>query len=120
MNTVLYCRRFAQSVAFYETVLGLDRGFANDWFVEFRVAPGAYLSVADEARASVKSAGGAGITLTLRCDDVDDVHHRLVAHGVAPGSVGPRPWGAWGFLVRDPEGTRIEVWTPRSPGDTVR
>lgn len=112
MNTVLYCRRWRDTVAFYEHVLGLQRGYANDWFVEFRVGAGAFLSVADEARASVKSAAGAGITITLRVDDVARCHAELSARGAAPGAAGPRPWGAQGFLLHDPEGNRIEVWAP--------
>lgn len=112
MNTVLYCRRFADTVRFYENVLGLPRTLGRDWFVELRVGVGCFLSLADERRARVKSAGGAGITLTLRVDDVHAFRDLLAARGVEPPPVGSRPWGAQGFLLHDPEGTRIEVWAP--------
>jgi len=113
MNTVLYCRRFPETVAFYEQMLGLTRGHSNDWFVEFQVAPGAFLSVADERRASVKTASGAGITLTLRVEDARALHALLQTRGGDPPPVGARPWGAEGFLLHDPEGTRLEIWSPR-------
>jgi uncharacterized glyoxalase superfamily protein PhnB len=112
MNTVLYCRRWRETVAFYEQVLGLERAFANDWFVELRVGVGAFLSLADERRASIRSAGGAGITLSLRVDDVHRFRHALATRGATTTPVGARPWGALGFLLHDPEGTRIEVWAP--------
>jgi len=112
MNTVLYCRRFADTLSFYDTVLALPRTLSRDWFVEFRIAAGCFLSLADERRASVKSAGGAGITLSLRVDDVHAFRDALAQRGAGPPPVGPRPWGAEGFLLHDPEGTRIEVWAP--------
>jgi hypothetical protein len=34
----------------------------RDWFVEFELSPDAFLSVANECRATVKSAGGKGLT----------------------------------------------------------
>lgn len=111
MNTVLYCRRFQETVTFYEQILGLARGYCNEWFVEFQVAPGAFLSVADQRRASVKTASGGGITLTLRVADARALHTLLRTRGVQPPPVGARPWGAEGFLVHDPEGTRLEIWS---------
>ena len=112
MNTVLYCEHFVETLAFYDEVMQLPRGFANDWFVEFKVAQEAYLSVADQRRASIDSAKGKGLTLTLRVDDVLACHRQLCARGAVPSAPGTRPWGAEGFLLHDPEGTRIEIWAP--------
>ncbi len=112
MNTVLYCRYYEQTLAFYGEVLCLPRGFANDWFVEFKVAREAFLSVADQRRASIESAHGKGLTLTFQVEDVRVSHEQLRARGATPTAPGPRPWGAEGFLLHDPEGTRIEIWAP--------
>ena len=112
MNTVLYCRHYERTLTFYEQVVGLRRSFANDWFVEFKVAREAYLSVADQRRASIDSAQGKGLTLSLRVDDVAVSHRQLRARGATPSAPGPRPWGAQGFWLHDPEGTRIEIWAP--------
>jgi uncharacterized glyoxalase superfamily protein PhnB len=120
MNTVLYCRRWRETVAFYEQVLGLERSFANGWFVELHVAAGCFLSLADERHASVKGAGGAGITLSLRVNDVHRFRDALAARGAGPPPVSARPWGALGFLIHDPEGTRIEVWAPAAPARRAR
>lgn len=116
MNTILYCRDFPANVDFYERVLMLPRGHAADWFVEFRVAPGACVSVADEARTRVKGAAGGGITLTLEVDDAAAFRRRLVANGLEPPAVARRPWNAVGFFIHDPEGNRIEIWSPASAG----
>ena len=112
MNTVLYCEHFVETLAFYDEVMQLPRGFANDWFVEFKVAQEAYLSVADQRRASIDSAQGKGLTLTFRVDDVLACHRQLCARGAVSSAPGARPWGAQGFLLHDPEGTRIEIWAP--------
>lgn len=112
MNTVLYCQHYAQTVAFYEHVLGLQRTLVKDWFVEFRVAQQAFLSIADQNHATINSAQGKGLTLTFQVEDVHASHEQLRARGATLTAVGARPWGAQGFLLRDPEGTRIEIWAP--------
>lgn len=112
MNTVLYCEHFEQTLAFYDDVLCLPRGFANDWFVEFEVAANVRLSIADQRRATIDSSHGQGLTLTFRIDDVFAEYQRLRECGALPSEPGPRPWRAQGFLLFDPEGTRIEIWAP--------
>jgi len=114
VNTVLYCRRFAETVAFYRDRLGFAASLDREWFVELEVCPGARISVADERRASVPSAGGAGLTLTLRVGDVDAVRDRLAASGLEPEPVRAHPWGARLFRIRDPEGNRVEFWSEGS------
>ncbi|HJW86650.1 MAG TPA: hypothetical protein VJ440_08465, partial [Candidatus Brocadiaceae bacterium] len=55
MNTILYCRRWQETAAFYREALGLPVTFQNEWFVELAVNGHARLSVANEQRATVKS-----------------------------------------------------------------
>ncbi len=113
-NTILYCRHWAATVAFYRDGLGLPLLFENDWFVEFGLGETARLSVADERRATIKSSAGAGITLTFEVEDVDAVHAALVATGLTPGAPRSHAWGARVFYLRDPEGHRLEFWMPNS------
>jgi catechol 2,3-dioxygenase-like lactoylglutathione lyase family enzyme len=117
-NTILYCRRWAATVAFYRDALALPVHLATDWFVEFQVAGGAFVSIADERRASVKSGGGGGITLSFRVENADAWHRRLEGRGVALGRI-RHHWGARAFFLRDPEGHRIEIWAAatEAPGD---
>lgn len=110
-NTILYCRDWQATVAFYRDRLRLPVIFASDWFVEFELTLGARLSIADERRATIRSSGGAGITLTLQVDDADAAWQTLHAAGIAVGKLKDHAWGARVFYLRDPEGHRLEVWS---------
>jgi len=109
-NTILYCDRWQESVAFYRDVLGLDVAFANDWFVEFVLGPDRFVSIADAARSSLESGGGAGITLSWQVADVAEARALLAEGGATVGEIGRR-WGADVIDVFDPEGHRIELWS---------
>lgn len=108
-NTILYCDRWSDAVAFYRDALGLAVVFENDWFVEFAVGAGAFVSVADAARSSMAPGDGSGLTLSWRVADVTAVRSELRRRGVDVGAVGSR-WGAATFDVCDPSGNRIEFW----------
>ena len=114
-NTVLYCDRWAEVVAFYRDRLGLTVTFENDWFVEFAVHTGAFLSVANAARASIRAGDGAGITLSWQVADVTAARSALAEAGVEVGDL-IRRFGADVFDVFDPAGNRIEFWS-ESSGD---
>ena len=60
-NTILYCQKWSETIAFYRDKLELPILFASDWFVEFELDTTARLSLADEQRAKIKSSHGAGI-----------------------------------------------------------
>ncbi|HSH43710.1 MAG TPA: VOC family protein [Arenicellales bacterium] len=111
-NTILYCRRWAETVEFYRRVLGLPVSVEKDWFVEFQLTERSFVSIADARRASIESAAGQGVTLTLQVNDVHAVRAELEESGVDPGPVKLHPWGALGFFCRDPEGYRLEFWQP--------
>ncbi|NIR27995.1 MAG: VOC family protein [Gammaproteobacteria bacterium] len=111
VNTILYCRRWRETVDFYQRRLHLPVTFASSWFVEFRLSDGARLSVADERRASIKSAGGGGMTITLQVQNADAAWLALQEGGIAPGPVKDHAWGARVFYFADPEGHRLEVWS---------
>jgi catechol 2,3-dioxygenase-like lactoylglutathione lyase family enzyme len=115
-NTVLYCDRWAATVEFYRTTVGLPVEFENDWFVEFRVAGSSMLSVADASRATIDSVGGSGLTLTWRVEDIAAARSRLEALGVEVTPLQVR-WRSTVFYCHDPEGHRIEFWTA-PPGAT--
>lgn len=117
-NTILYCRQWRATVAFYRERLGLATSFKNEWFVEFVLTDGAALSVADAGRATIAAVEGQGITLALLVDDLPALHERLHAAGVSVTPMRQR-WGAWVFYCRDPEGHRIEFWTETTVADTT-
>ena len=110
-NTILYCDHWADTVAFYRHTLGLDVTHANDWFIEVHLAGTAHLSIADASRTTVAAGHGVGITLSWQVADLDAAHEALVGVGVAVSNPAPR-WDSTYVEFRDPEGTRIELWSP--------
>lgn len=113
-NTIPYCKSWKETAAFYRRDLGLAITFSTDWFVEFRLTDAAHLSVADEARASVKSSDGQGVTIALQVDSAETVWRRLQGRGLSPQPMRDHPWGARAFYLFDPEGHRLEIWSPNN------
>lgn len=111
-NTILYCRKWGHTVQFYRDYLNLPVNFETDWFVEFRVTPATRLSIANDARASIKSNNGQGITLSLEVADIDKAWEDAQLSRLKPSPVKKHPWGERVFYLFDPEGHRIEIWGP--------
>jgi catechol 2,3-dioxygenase-like lactoylglutathione lyase family enzyme len=111
-NIILYCRHWTETVAFYRDGLGWPILFASEWFVEFQITETSRLSVANEQRATLKSNQGAGITLTLQVEDSEAVWHLLQDRGLTVGPLKNHAWGARVFYFYDPEGHRLEIWSP--------
>lgn len=115
-NTVIYCDRWLETVAFYRNVLGLQTCFRKDeWFVELVINAQAHLGLADASRCSIPAGHGTGLTLSLMTADLQALHQYLQEKGLAPGAIVDRSWREPFFYISDPEGTRIELWSPRSP-----
>lgn len=114
-NTILYCARWAETVAFYGDLLGLPVSFANDWFVEFHLGGSSYLSIANAARATIAAVGGQGVTLAWQVADVAATRARLIKLGVAATPLQEK-WGGRLTYCHDPEGHRLEFWQAGDPG----
>ena len=110
-NTILYCERWSETVSFYRDGLRLPTTFENDWFVEFGLGGSAYLSVADQSRATIGAGHGAGLTLSWEVPDIVHSHRLLVEAGIDVSPIGRR-WGAATLDLFDPEHNRIELWSP--------
>jgi catechol 2,3-dioxygenase-like lactoylglutathione lyase family enzyme len=114
-NTILYVDDWPAVVAFYRDLLGHSVSYENDWFVEFELNPGSYLSVAQASRSSVAPGSGGGITLSWKVDDVTAVRDAMIGHGVDVPAITTR-FGAPTLDLFDPAGTRIELWSaPSTP-----
>lgn len=113
-NTILYVRRWNETVAFYRDRLGLEIAFRNDWIVEFRLTPTAFLSVADQSRTTMASGNGKGVTLSFQIDDLQAAHRAFMKDGLTPTAIRTQVMGADVFYLFDPERNRIEFWSPGS------
>lgn len=116
-NIIFYCHNWQDTVEFYRRQLRLPVDFENDWFVEFRLTEGSYLSIADSRRATIRPVHGQGVTLTLRVPDINAAHADLQGRGVEMTPI-RRNWGALVFYCHDPEGHRLEFWQEIDPGST--
>lgn len=110
-NTILYCRKWKETVGFYKTQLRLQVTTSNEWFVEFKLNETSRLSIADEARTSIDSNDGKGITITLEVDDIETTYLYLNEVGFNPTSIKDHAWGASVIRIYDPEGNRLEFWS---------
>ncbi len=109
-NTILYCRAWRETVAFYKTILNLPVLFSTDWFVEFELSEGSRLSIADSGRTTVNDCSGAGVTISLEVNDLDRKKAYMDELGVNTTPVKAHSWNARVFYFNDPEGHRIEFW----------
>ncbi|MDK9708570.1 MAG: VOC family protein [Desulforhopalus sp.] len=112
-NTILYCARWQETVAFYKTGLQLKITASFDWFVEFALNERARLSIADVTRSSLKTCAGQGITIALEVEDIGASHLFLKQAGHHPQAIRDHAWGAEVFYIYDPEGNRLEFWSPK-------
>lgn len=120
VNTILYCKKWEQTVRFYRDRLQLPIHFSTDWFVEFCLTDSSRLSLADEKRSSIKSSGGRGITIALEVNDVETAYRSAEKVGLSPTAIRRHPWNARVFYVSDPEGHRIEFWEPAASPEPTR
>ena len=106
---------------FYQSLLGMTRHFDSDWFVILTHPGVADLELGILSRNSdivPTAARGApqGIMLTFVVDDVDSVFaeaQQLAAPVVEPPT--DMPYGQRRMLIRDPEGTLVDVSAPVAP-----
>jgi catechol 2,3-dioxygenase-like lactoylglutathione lyase family enzyme len=112
-NTILYCRRWRETIAFYRDELGLAVVADHDWFVEMSITGSTSLSIADAARATINAVDGQGITLSWQVKDLAATRTRLLTYGLEPSEV--RTVGdVVACYLSDPEGHRLEIWSEGS------
>jgi predicted enzyme related to lactoylglutathione lyase len=112
-NTILYCKKWQETVEFYRTGLKLLVLSSNEWFVEFKLNEMSRLSVANGARTSIDSSGGKGITVSLQVADIEQTRTELVEAGITSIPI-KEVWGAKAIYIHDPEGNRLEFWSGRA------
>ena len=108
-NTILYCSRWAETVAFYSDVFDFHITHQTEWFVEFQLTSSAFLSIADARRTSIESVAGQGITLSWQTVDIYTARDDLQKVGIEVTEI-KKKWGSNLFYLHDPEGHRIELW----------
>jgi catechol 2,3-dioxygenase-like lactoylglutathione lyase family enzyme len=112
-HTVLYCRNWDACVSFYRDILELEEVDTRPGFVEVRVAPGSRIGLIRRPGGRDAATCDPAVLLSFRVADVDKIHAILSARWEEVSGVKPHPWGARLFELRDPDGRRLEFWTPQ-------
>lgn len=110
-NTILYCKKWEETVSFYHSLLNLPVITSLDWFIEFKISSTSRLSIADESKTSIESNEGKGITITFEVDDIQITQSNLIQMGLEDPVIKDHHWGAQVIHIYDPEGNRVEFWT---------
>ena len=110
---VITTASFDASLAFYRDVIGLE--VVEEWT---DAGHGAVLSAGGPARVELidlpESAriGTDSMFIGLQVGSIDDLHERAKAAGhEIIREPADRPWGGRGFVVRDPNGVAINIYT---------
>ncbi|TYQ14168.1 UNVERIFIED_ORG: putative glyoxalase superfamily protein PhnB [Gordonia westfalica J30] len=105
-------------IAFYESATGLTAERLHPMFAEIRT-PSGTLAVASTATVPLLGEGVAearanhSVALDFRVDDVDAVYEALrEVVEVFVNEPTNMPWGNRSLLVRDPDGTLVNFFTP--------
>jgi len=115
---VITSRSFAASFAFYAEVIGLEP--VEEWSEQghgavFSAGGPARLEVIDVPDAPAVAASDATF-IGLQVTDIDPIHARAIAGGhEIVREPTERPWGGRGFVVRDPNGVAVNVYTAYRP-----
>lgn len=118
----LVTQRLDALVGFYEMLTGVAAVRASEDFAEIRV-PGAVLAICTERAVQRFNAGAASAAanrsaiVEFQVEDVDAVRARLSEASVdclMPPT--DQPWGNRSMLLRDPDGTIINIFAPLRRG----
>ena len=115
---VITSRSFAASHAFYAEVIGLE--LVEEWSDQghgavFSAGGPARLEIIDVPDAQDVASSDATF-IGLQVTDIDPIHARAVAgsHEIVR-EPAERPWGGRGFVIRDPNGVAVNVYTAYGP-----
>lgn len=113
----LIVRDIETLVAFYEALTSLPARWLNDDFAEI-ATPACTLAIGSErtvklfSEAAAQPAANRTAIIEFLVDDVDAVFARLERSTEVVQPPTTMPWGNRSLLVRDPEGTLINLFAP--------
>ena len=112
VHTILYSKEWARCVSFYRDVLLFPVAYSNRVFVEFEPVSGARIGLIDATRSSRRSVSCDSTLLSFCVRDLEKVHALLSRRCPGVSEIRAHPWGARLFELKDPEGRRLEFWSP--------
>jgi catechol 2,3-dioxygenase-like lactoylglutathione lyase family enzyme len=111
-HTVLFCREWDACVNFYREVLGFEEVAARAGFVEVQVTPESRIGLLRHKEGDAAANLYTSMILSFKVGNVVQMHQILSKRCKGVTKLRRHPWGARLFELRDPEGRRLEFWTP--------
>jgi catechol 2,3-dioxygenase-like lactoylglutathione lyase family enzyme len=112
LHTVLICEKWEDCVSFYKDVLGFPVLYERERFVEFQVTGDARIGILKPLHPNVPKPTHDRLILSICVEDIEAAHGQLNTRFPGLPAVRKHPWGPRVFEFRDPEGRRIELWSP--------
>ena len=115
----------ARLVGFYERATGVAADWATEDFAEIRttsatLAIGSTRTVGLFAPGCAEPAANRSVIVEFLVDDVDAVHRGLTGFAEVVAEPATMPWGNRSLLVRDPDGSLVNFFTPVTPAALAR
>ena len=115
----------ARLAGFYERATGVTADWATEDFAEIRttsatLAIGSTRTVGLFAPGSAEPSANRSVIVEFLVDDVDAVHRDLAGFAEVVAEPTTMPWGNRSLLVRDPDGTLVNFFTPVTPAALAR
>lgn len=105
--------KLQESKMFYMTYFGFQLAFESDWYIEL-VTPKqeAGISFTLPQREEGEFFNGRGVILSFEVENVDAEYEKLKAAGlVILQELHNKPWGERSFVVNDPNGVHVYIYT---------
>lgn len=122
MDATISTNKLKESREFYEDHFGFKLVYESDWYIEL-ISPdmAAGVSFTLPQREAGEFFNGKGLILSFEVVDVDAEYARLRAEGLSIfQDLQNKPWGERSFVVNDPNGVHIYVYSPIEPTEEYR
>jgi len=114
--------RVEETRDFYLRYFGARVTFDCGWYINLEFGtPVSTLQFMAPLKPEHELSSGAGLIYNFMVDDVDEEHLRLTQAGlyvVVP--LEDHPWGDRGFVVKDPNGISLYIYSDREPDEEFR
>lgn len=117
VDTTISTNKLSECRDFYMRHFGFRLVYESDWYVEL-LSPSlaAGVSFTLPQRDAGEFFSGKGLILSFEVDDVDSQYQRLRAEGVTiQQKLQNKPWGERSFVVDDPSGVHIYIYSATEP-----
>ncbi len=112
---LIFSTNLEQTKRFYTEKLGWSVSLAQGDYLQVKAPDGAaelaFMPPKDVFGVEAKAFDGHGLTFSIRVEDVDATHARMVKRGLAVLSApSDRPWGWRSFVCADPNGVVLDFY----------